>query len=132
MLLTAQNVTVTNSKMITKDAFWNSQNVTVRNSYISGEYFGWNSRNLTLVDCTVDSLQGFCYIQNLTLVNCRLANTDRAFEYCTVHADVVGHIHSIVNPLSGRIVADSIGKITLDDSGIDRSQTEIVCRKQGD
>lgn len=128
----AKNVTITNSKLLTKDAFWNSQNVTVRNSYIAGEYLGWNARNLTLIDCTVESLQGFCYIDNLTLVNCTLANTDRAFEYCTVQADVVGRVESIVNPTSGRITVDSVGKIILDDPDVDHSQTQIVYGKLDD
>lgn len=33
-----------NSRLLSKDAFWNSGNVTVRDSFISGEYLGWNAK----------------------------------------------------------------------------------------
>ena len=38
-----ENVVIRNSRLLTKDAFWNSNNVTVYDSFISGEYLGWNS-----------------------------------------------------------------------------------------
>ena len=45
-----KNATVRNSRLLSKDSFWNSENVTVYDSFISGEYLGWNSKNLTLVN----------------------------------------------------------------------------------
>ena len=54
-----KNVEVHDSKLISKDAFWNTENVTVYDSFITGEYLGWNAKNLTLINCTIESLQGF-------------------------------------------------------------------------
>ena len=122
----AENLTIKNSKLLSKDSFWNSKNVTVYDSFISGEYLAWNAENVTLVNCTLESLQGFCYVKNLKLINCTLINTTRAFEYSTVDAEIVGHVDSIVNPTSGRIVADSIGELVMDDRYIDPSKTTII------
>ena len=125
----AQNVTIRRAKLLSKDSFWNCKNVTVYDSFISGEYLAWNAENVTFVNCTIESLQGLCYVNNLKLVNCKLINTTRAFEYSTVDAEIVGHVDSIVNPTSGRIVADSIGELVLDDKYIDPSKTTVLCKK---
>lgn len=125
----AENITIRHAKLLSKDSFWNSRNVTVCDSFISGEYLAWNSENLTLINCTIESLQGLCYIKNLKLINCTLINTTRAFEYSTVDAQVVGHIDSVVNPSSGRIVADSIGSVTLDGNCVDVNATEIITKE---
>ena len=121
----AKDVTIRNSRLITKDAFWNSENVTVIDSFVSGEYLGWNAKNLTLIGCTVESLQGMCYIENLIMKNCRTPETTLAFEYSSVNADIVGEIESVFNPTSGIIRADSIGEVTLDPKYIDPSKTVI-------
>ena len=123
----AKNITVRNSVLDTKDAFWNSQNVIIYDSTIKSEYFGWNSRNIVLVNCTVESHQGMCYIENLSMRNCRLPNTDLAFEYSTVNADIRGSIDSIKNPTCGMIQAESIGEIILDPDKVDVSRTKIIC-----
>jgi hypothetical protein len=52
----AKNVEIHNSKLLSKDAFWNSDNITVYDSFISGEYLGWNTKKLTLINCTAESL----------------------------------------------------------------------------
>ena len=126
----AENVTIRRAKLLSKDSFWNCKNVTVYDSFISGEYLAWNAENVTLVNCTIESLQGLCYVTNLKLVNCKLINTTRAFEYSTVDAEIVGHVDSIVNPSSGRIVADSIGELVMDGKYIDPSKTTVICRKK--
>lgn len=126
----AHNVTIRRAKILSKDSFWNATNVTVYDSFISGEYLAWNATNVTFVNCTIESLQGLCYVKNLQLVNCKLINTTRAFEYSDVDADIVGHVDSIVNPSSGRIVADSIGQLTLDDKYVDPSKTTVQVRKK--
>ena len=126
----AENITIRRAKLISKDSFWNCKNVTVYDSYISGEYLAWNATNVTFVNCTIESLQGLCYVDNLKLINCKLINTTRAFEYSTVDADIVGHVDSIVNPTSGRIVADSIGELTLDDKYVDPSKTIVELRNK--
>lgn len=126
----ARHVTIRNSRLLSKDAFWNSEDVTVYDSFISGEYLGWNARNLTLVNCTVESLQGMCYIDNLVMKNCKLLNTTLAFEYSTVHAEIDSAIDSVMNPASGVIRAESIGKLILERDKIDPGKTTIVCSKK--
>lgn len=121
-----RNLTVRNSRLLSKDAFWNCENVTVTDSFISGEYLGWNAKNVTLVNCTVESLQGMCYMENVVLKNCKLLNTDLAFEYSTVDAEVTTSVASVKNPISGSIRAKSIGERIFDDPAIDPKATDIV------
>ena len=121
-----KNAEITESKLITKDAFWNTENVTVKNSYICGEYIGWNSKGLTFTDCTIESLQGLCYIDGLVMKNCRLLNTDLAFEYSSADAEITTDIVSVKNPYSGTIRAKSIGELILDPERIDPDATTII------
>lgn len=120
-------VTIRNSKLLTKDAFWNTENVTVYDSFISGEYLGWNAKNLTLENCTIESLQGMCYIDNLVMKNCKLINTTLAFEYSTVDAQIDSKIDSVFNPTSGTITAKHIDKLILEKDRIDPTKTRIIC-----
>ena len=123
-----RNMDISDSGLLSKDAFWNSDGVTARNCYISGEYLGWNARNLTLIDCTIESLQGLCYIDNLVLRNCKLLNTTLAFEYSSVEADICGGVDSVLNPSSGIIRADSIGELILQKDKVDPTKTQIIIR----
>ena len=123
-------VTIRNSKMLTKDAFWNTENVTVYDSFISGEYLGWNAKNLTLENCTIESLQGMCYIDNLVMKNCKLINTTLAFEYSTVDAQIDSKIDSVFNPTSGTITAKHIDNLILEKDRIDPSKTRIICTEK--
>ena len=125
----AKNIEIRNAKMLSKDSFWNTENVTVYDSVIIGEYLGWNSKNLTFVNCTIDSNQGMCYMENIKMVNCKLLNTDLCFELSTVDAEIISPIVSVKNPISGRIHADSIGEIILDEDIIDPEKTEITTKK---
>lgn len=51
------------------------------------------------------------------LENCTFdPSCDRAFEYSTLEADIRGAITNIKNPMSGHIVADSIGSVTIDEN----------------
>ena len=111
-----EDMTVKNSTLDTKDAFWHTKNVTVENCTIKGEYLAWYSDGLTLIDCHIIGTQPLCYCKNLRLVNCTMENTDLAFEYSEVDADVKGEIMSVKNPHSGKIVADGYGEIILDNS----------------
>ncbi len=122
----AKNIEIRDAKLISKDAFWNCENVTVYNATIIGEYLGWNSKNLTFVNCTIESNQGLCYIENLKLVGCKLLNTDLAFEFSTVDAEVTTEIDSVKNPISGKISAKKIREIILDEELVDTSKTEII------
>ncbi len=110
-----QNATVRNSKLYTKDAFWHSENVTVYDSVVAGEYLGWYSKHLRLVRCTITGTQPLCYCEDLVLEDCTMEGCDLAFENCTVQASVRGEIVSVKNPIHGRITADSIGEIILDE-----------------
>lgn len=111
-----KNVVLRNARITTKDAFWEVENVTVYDSELNGEYLGWHSRNLRLVNCHITGEQPLCYAHDLVLENCTFgADCDRAFEYSTVKADIRGAITNIKNPMSGHIVADKIGSVTLDE-----------------
>ena len=127
-----KNAVIRNSRLDTKDAFWNSENVTVYDSYIRGEYLGWNAKNLTLVNCEVESLQGFCYIEGLKLVDCRLVNTQLAFEYSDVDATLAGPVGSVFNPRAGVIRAPRIDSLILDPAQIDPAATVIDCPDIGE
>lgn len=111
-----ENVSITNSDLDTKDAFWHAKNVTVKDSVLKGEYLGWYSDGLTLINCHIIGTQPLCYCKNLTLVDCTMEATDLSFEYSQVQATVTGHIDSVKNPLSGYVLADSIGEIILENS----------------
>ena len=113
----SKNVVIRNSDLDTKDAFWESENVTVYDSRIQGEFLGWYAKNLKLVRCHIGGSQPLCYCENLILEDCSFEpDADLAFEYSSVQATVKGHIVSVKNPRSGRIQADSIGQIILDDN----------------
>ena len=124
-----KNIEISNSRLISKDAFWNCENVVVKNSLIIGEYLGWNSKNVRLINCTVESNQGMCYMDGLVMENCRIINTDLAFEYSTVNAESVTSVISIKNPISGVIKAPSIGEVILDSELVDIEKTKIITEK---
>lgn len=110
-----RNVEIHNAVIDSRDAFWMTEDVTVYDSEVSGEFLGWHSKRLKFVRCRIGGTQPLCYCRDLVLENCTLADDcDLAFEYSTLHADIRGHVHSIKNPTSGRITADSIGQIILD------------------
>ncbi len=111
-----ENMTIENSRLNTKDAFWHTKGVTVKNSIIKGEYLGWYSEDLTLINCEIIGTQPLCYCKNLRLINCKTSLCDLAFEYSDVTAELIGHIDSVKNPLSGRITAGSIGQIIKENS----------------
>lgn len=123
-----KNLHIVDSVLDTKDAFWHSENVVVENSVVKGEYLAWFSKNVTLINCRIIGTQPFCYCENLKLVNCTMEGTDLSFEYSSVEADVIGHIDSVKNPKSGRIIADSIGEIIWEGSVMD-TRGEVVIRK---
>jgi len=122
-----KNAVIRNSRLISKDAFWNCENITVYDSYISGEYLGWNSKNVKFVNCTIESEQGMCYMDNLVLENCKLVDTSLAFEYADVQAEVTTPIDSVFNPKSGKISAPEIGELIVEKNRVDASKTEINC-----
>ena len=113
----AKNVVIRNANLQTKDAFWESENITVYDSVINGEFLAWYSKNLRLVRCHIGGSQPLCYCENLVLEDCTFdPGADLAFEYSSVEASIRGAIHSVKNPRSGRIVAEGIGQIILDEN----------------
>ena len=122
-------VEIHNARITTKAAFWEVENVTVYDSVLDGEYLGWHSRNLRLINCHISGEQPLCYATDLVLENCTFdSSCDRAFEYSTLQADIRGSITNIKNPASGRIVADGIGSVTLDENIKAPADCEILLR----
>lgn len=122
-----KDAVIRNSELYTKDAFWHSKNVIVYDSVVSGEYLGWYSENLHLVRCKIIGAQPLCYAKKLVLEDCEMIDCDLAFEKSDVNAAVLGGITSVKNPLSGKISADSIGEIIIDDTDCQCKISESVC-----
>jgi len=68
-----------------------------------------------LIDCKIIGTQPLCYCKGLKLINCTMEDTDLSFEYSDVEAEIIGHIVSVKNPRSGKVIADSIGEVIWDD-----------------
>ncbi|MCH5229156.1 MAG: DUF3737 family protein [Muribaculaceae bacterium] len=113
-----KNVVIKNAVIYSKDAFWGTENVTVYDSVIIGEYLGWHSHNLRLINCRVGGTQSLCYTHGLIMENCTMdEDADLCFESSdNIHAEIKGHITSIKNPISGKIVCDSVGEIIIDEN----------------
>lgn len=125
-----KNAVIRNAKITTKDSFWETENVTIYDSELNGEYLGWHSKNLKLVNCHITGEQPLCYCQNLILENCTFGeDCDRMFEESTVQADIRGAVTNIKNPTSGKIVADAIGSVTIDEHVLQPNNCEIIIRK---
>jgi len=113
-----KNVEVHNAKITTKDSFWECENVIVYDSVLDGEYLAWHSKNVKLVRCHISGEQPLCYLDGITLEDCTFdAACDRAFEDSNdIDAVIKGYIENIKNPVSGHIIADGIGSVTIDDN----------------
>lgn len=109
-----ENVEIHNAKITTKDSFWECNNVTVYDSELDGEYLAWHSKNIKLVRCHIKGEQPLCYMDGVTLEDCTFDEAcDRVFEDSKrIDATITGAITEVKNPISGRIVADKVGKIT--------------------
>lgn len=124
-----KNVVVRNARITTKDSFWECDNVKIYDSEINGEYLGWHSNNLTLVRCHITGEQPLCYVKNLKMEDCTFgADCDRMFEDSEVEASIIGSVTNIKNPRTGRIVADSVGSITIDENIKMPANCEIIER----
>ena len=104
------NIKVENSTFDTKDCFWHGKNVYCKNCKFIGMYLAWYSENCIFENCQIDGIMPFCYCKKLKLINCTMPNCDWAFEYSDVDGEIKGHINSIRNVLSGKIIVDSIGE----------------------
>ena len=126
-----KDVEIHHAHITTKDSFWEVEDVTIYDSVLDGEYLGWHSNNLRLVNCHIGGEQPLCYARNLVLENCTFdPASDRAFEYSTVQADIRGHVASVKNPASGRIVADSYGEVVIDENIKGPADCQIITRNK--
>ena len=91
--------------------------MTVYDSELNGEYLGWHSKNLRLVNCKISGTQPLCYAHDLIMENCTMADdADLAFEHSSVKATIKSPVHSVKNPRTGHIIAESYGTIILDEN----------------
>ena len=126
-----KDVVVRNARIVTKDSFWECENVEVYDSDLNGEYLGWHSKNLRLVRCHISGEQPLCYVENLVLEDCTFdTECDRMFEDIDVYATITGIVTNIKNPRTGRIVADGIGSVTIDENIKQPANCEIVIRQK--
>jgi hypothetical protein len=115
----ANNIKMYNTTIDTKDCFWHAKNVYCKNCKLVGEYLAWYSENCVFENCHIDSIQPLCYCKKLKLINCTMANCNLGFEYSDVEADIKGHVDSIRNVLSGKIICDSLGEYVQDEHVLD-------------
>mgnify|MGYP001775683688 CR=1 FL=1 len=113
------NILATKCRFRGKYPFWHVRGLTIENCrFEAGSRAAlWYSDNMNMRNTVVDAPKMFREMDNLVLENCTFdASCDRAFEYSTLNADIRGEIVNIKNPASGRIVADSIGSVTIDEN----------------
>ena len=111
----SDNIKMTNTTIDTKDCFWHAKNVYCKNCKLVGEYLAWYSENCVFENCEINSIQPLCYCKKLKLINCTMTNCNLSFEYSDVDADIKGHVDSIRNVLSGKVVVDSLGEYVQDE-----------------
>ena len=70
-----------------------------------------------MVNCKISGTQPLCYAHDLIMENCTMADdADLAFEHSSVKATIKSPVHSVKNPRTGSIVAESFGAIILDEN----------------
>ena len=125
-----KDVVVRNAKITTKDSFWECENITIYDSELNGEYLAWHSKNVRLVRCHITGEQPLCYVEQLVLEDCTFGeDCDRIFEDSDVQAEIIGSITNIKNPRTGKIVADHIGSVTIDENILQPADCQIIERK---
>ena len=125
----SENIKMYNTTIETKDCLWHAKNAYCKNCTLKGEYLAWYSENCIFENCHIDSIQPLCYCKKLKLINCTMANTNLSFEYSEVDATIIGHVDSIRNVLSGKIVLDSLGEYVQDEHVLE-CKGEIEIRKK--
>ena len=125
-----KDVVVRNAKITTKDSFWECENITIYDSELNGEYLAWHSKNVRLVRCHITGEQPLCYVEQLVLEDCTFGeDCDRIFEDSDVQAEIIGSITNIKTPRTGKIVADHIGSVTIDENILQPADCQIIERK---
>jgi len=111
----SRNIIITSTYLDSASALWNAENVTIYDSVLEGDCLGWHSRNIRLVNCTLRGRQPFCYASEIRLEKCIMEDAEDCFENSSIDADLQGHVISIKNPRQGRIRADSIESVIIDE-----------------
>lgn len=125
----AKNVEIHNAVINSKDSFWDSEDCTIYDSEINGEYLGWYAKRLRLVRCHITGEQPLCYAEDLIMEDCTMGeDCNLGFEYSSVRATIKGTIHSVKNPTTGVISAESIGEIILDENILPPADCQIQTR----
>ena len=79
--------------------------------------------------CHITGEQPLCYVEKLVLEDCTFgADCDRMFEDSDVQAYIRGAVTNIKNPRTGRIVADAIGSVTIDENILQPADCQIIIR----
>lgn len=125
-LQNAECIQIYNSFLNSANALQNCRNVTIVDSVLKGDLLGWNCENITLIGCRIQGMQPLCHCASLKLIDCVMDSSELAFEYSDVKASLIGHLGSVKNPRSGKIVADSVGQIVMDDETLDSTATITV------
>ena len=128
----SENIKMFNTSIETKDTFWHAKNVYCKNCKLLGEYLAWYSENCVFENCHIDSIQPLCYCKKLKLINCTTANCNLSFEYSDVDVTIIGHIDSIRNVLSGKIVVDSLGEYVQDEHVMECNGVIEIRKKEED
>ena len=124
-----ENTVLRNCVLDTKDAFWHAKNITIEDSVVKGEYLAWYAENIRFVRCKIIGTQPLCYVKGLVLEDCEMEGCDLSFERSEVNATVRGYIDSVKNPISGSVIADSIGEIIIEDEFVEPGKCEILIRE---
>ena len=125
----SDNIKMFNTTIDTKDCLWHAKNVYCKNCKLIGEYLAWYSENCVFENCHIDSIQPLCYCKKLKLINCTMDHSNLAFEYSDVDADIKGHVDSIRNVLSGKVVVDSYGEYVQDEHVLE-CKGEVIKREK--
>jgi hypothetical protein len=125
----SDNIKMLNTTIDTKDCLWHAKNAYCKNCKLVGEYLAWYSENCVFENCHIDSIQPLCYCKKLKLINCTMSNCNLSFEYSDVEADIKGHVDSIRNVLSGKVVVDSYGEYVQDEHVLE-CKGEVIKREK--
>ena len=105
---------------------WKCTEITMKDCTVNSEYLFFDSKNVTLSDIKMTGKYSFQYMENLVIENCTMEETDLAFEYSDVEADIIGNVMSVKNPRSGRIILDSVDEVIMEDAAMECSGEVIV------
>ena len=68
---------------------WKCTEITMKDCTVNSEYLFFDSKNVTLSDIKMTGKYSFQYMENLVIESCTMEETDLAFEYSDVEADII-------------------------------------------